>query len=335
MKYSVVLSLVATCAYAQVGPSGIIDPSGRNIQFSHAFADNVAVIGPSGIVSADGNNVQLTPGQADLHNARRKRSPQLLGPSGYISADGQLRQFKTGGVEVLLDGPSGIVLGDGQLIQKRSKRSPQLLGPSGYISEDGQQVQFATGGVEVLLDGPSGIVLGDGQLLQKRGKRSTFGMIHGAQVGAGQLMTPAGVPHLFALGTKVAAAGPSGVVLTDGQNIQYSRKKRSAFGIHHGAQIGAAQFMTPAGVPHLLNDGTKVASAGPSGIVLTNGQNIQYPARKKRSAAFGIHHGAQIGAAQFMTPAGVPHLLNDGTKVASAGPSGIVLTNGQNIQYPA
>jgi len=282
MKYSVVLSLVATCAYAQVGPSGIIDPSGRNIQFSHAFADNVAVIGPSGIVSADGNNVQLTPGQADLHNARRKRSPQLLGPSGYIS-------------------------------------------------EDGQQVQFATGGVDVLLDGPSGLVFGDGQLLQKRGKRSTFGMIHGAQVGAGQLMTPAGVPHLFNLGAKVAAAGPSGVVLTDGQNIQYTRKKRSTFGMIHGAQVGAGQLMTPAGVPHLFALGTKVAAAGPSGVVLTDGQNIQY-SRKKRST-FGMIHGAQVGAGQLMTPAGVPHLFNLGAKVAAAGPSGVVLTDGQNIQY--
>jgi len=187
-------------------------------------------------------------------------------------------------------------------------------------------------GAKVAAAGPSGVVLTDGQNIQyTRKKRSTFGMIHGAQVGAGQLMTPAGVPHLFNLGAKVAAAGPSGVVLTDGQNIQYTRKKRSTFGMIHGAQVGAGQLMTPAGVPHLFALGTKVAAAGPSGVVLTDGQNIQY-ARKKRST-FGMIHGAQVGAGQLMTPAGVPHLFNLGAKVAAAGPSGVVLTDGQNIQY--
>merc|ERR1719259_1616565 len=49
MKYLVVLSVVAACAYAQVGHSGIISPDGKNTQFSHDFAAGIAVVGPSGL----------------------------------------------------------------------------------------------------------------------------------------------------------------------------------------------------------------------------------------------------------------------------------------------
>merc|ERR1719259_637365 len=247
MKYLVVLSVVAACAYAQVGHSGIISPDGKNTQFSHDFAAGIAVTGPSGIVSTAGNR-QLSAGEATLHNGRKKRPPQ------------------------------------------------HLVGPSGAVTADGQLVQFTTGGTQVLLDGPSGIVFDDGQLVQKRAKRSTFGITSLAQVGAAQAMLPNGTPVHFAPGAEVAAAGPSGIVLTDGRNIQYSRKKRSTFGIIHGAQVGAAQAMLPNGTPVHFAPGAEVAAAGPSGIVLTDGRNIQY-SRKKRST------------------------------------SGIVLTDGRNIQY--
>ena len=63
---------VALCflaiANGQVKPSGIIDPSGKNVQLrSDDFANNIAVSGPSGIVTKDGRNLQLTAAQAALN----------------------------------------------------------------------------------------------------------------------------------------------------------------------------------------------------------------------------------------------------------------------------
>jgi len=44
----------------------------------------------------------------------------VLGDSGLITADGQQFQFKEGGVQILLDGPSGLLLSDGTQIQKKA-----------------------------------------------------------------------------------------------------------------------------------------------------------------------------------------------------------------------
>merc|ERR1719259_84693 len=67
MKYLVVLSVVAACAYAQVGHSGIISPDGKNTQFSHDFAAGIAVVGPSGIASTAGNRqLSTTAGRRGL-----------------------------------------------------------------------------------------------------------------------------------------------------------------------------------------------------------------------------------------------------------------------------
>merc|ERR1719259_1131596 len=135
MKYLVVLSVVAACAYAQVGHSGIISPDGKNTQFSHDFAAGIAVVGPSGIVSTAGNR-QLSAGEATLHNDRKKRSPQV-GASGIVSPDGKNTQFShdfAAGIAVV--GPSGIVsaagnrqlsAGEATLHNGRKKRSPQHL----------------------------------------------------------------------------------------------------------------------------------------------------------------------------------------------------------------
>merc|ERR1719423_453265 len=110
----------------------------------------------------------------------------VIGESGAVLEDGTQVQFTEGGVKPLVEGPSGIIWSNGQVTQKRSKREAQhLVGESGAVLEDGQQVQFTEGGVVPLVEGPDGT---------------------GVQL-------PAGV--------FVASSGPSGVVLTNGQNIQF------------------------------------------------------------------------------------------------------------------
>merc|ERR1719259_872892 len=74
MKYLVVLSVVAACAHAQVGHSGIISPDGKNTQFTHEFAAGIAVIGPSGIVSTAGNR-QLSAARQLCTTAGRRGLP--------------------------------------------------------------------------------------------------------------------------------------------------------------------------------------------------------------------------------------------------------------------
>merc|ERR1719430_2461681 len=115
---------------AVVGPSGIVNFDGVNVQFDAPGAPTVLLDGPSGQVMSDGTLIQKVV----------KRSLPLVGPSGMILEDGTQVQFKEAGVTVLLDGPSGLVMSDGTLVQKRAKRS--LIGPSGMLRADGTQVQF-------------------------------------------------------------------------------------------------------------------------------------------------------------------------------------------------
>lgn len=223
---------------AQVGPSGIVAPSG-NVQFTHDFANNILLIGPSGIVTRDGRNLQLTADQASFYSASVPVAPTVpvapavpvaqyasmyagnavVGPSGIVRADGKNYQFSQDFANnIVLVGPSGIVTRDGKNKQFRKKRST-LIGSSGLILPNGQQVQFTEGGVSILLDGPSGLILSNGQLVQKRAKRAA--RYPEAIVGPSGIITPDGQIIQLEPGVSVVNHGPSGAVLSNGRSIQY------------------------------------------------------------------------------------------------------------------
>merc|ERR1711915_755524 len=96
-----------------VGPSGILYPDGRFVQFTTEQVANAVAFGPSGIVQSNGVNTQ--------HNLRRKRSVtsdgDVVGPSAVVFSNGQVVQFSKPGVTIASRGPSGAVLSDGTNVQ--------------------------------------------------------------------------------------------------------------------------------------------------------------------------------------------------------------------------
>lgn len=278
------ICLLAVSVSAQVGPSGIVSPDGKNIQFTHDFADSVVLTGPSGIVTKDGNNLQLTAGQASL-NAATPPAPQPVaqyvtyranvGPSGIVYPDGELVQFSQAVADnIVLVGPAGIVTKDGQNIQLRAKRSAAgfvlpkgNIGYSGILRADGTYDLFSHDfAFDIVSLGPSGIVTKSGKNIQltddlRRVKRSLVGpsgmiLDDGTQV---QFKTP------FA---EIALEGPSGIILTDGTLVQ-KRAKR--------ALVGPSGAILPDGTPVQFSAGASPVVSGPSGIVFNNGENIQFP----------------------------------------------------------
>merc|ERR1712128_141256 len=191
MKILAAICFLAIGASAQVGPSGIVSPDGRNVQFTHAQAHNIAVVGPSGIVTKDGKNIQLTHGQATLNAAiptpfapSVPLPPTLagvVGASGIVHPAGNIQFTREQAENIVLIGPSGMLLADGTPVQLtqaegqlRAKLTPEqysraiVVGPSGVVTLDGRNIQFAApAAATVLLDGPSGTVMSDGTLVQK------------------------------------------------------------------------------------------------------------------------------------------------------------------------
>merc|ERR1712055_121487 len=333
MKVLVAICFLAISARAQVGPSGIVNPDGTLIQFTQEQADNIAVIGPSGIVTKDGSNMQLPSGQ-DYFTAANIPTPVakpkaplptspllagLTGPSGIVSEKGNTQFTREFADNIAVAGPSGVVTKDGRNIQFRTKRSAHMIGASGMILADGTPVQLVKGGegVYIVNEGPSGIILSDGTLVQKRAKRSAH------SIGASGIILADGTTVQLIKsgeGVYIVNEGPSGIILSDGTLVQ-KRAKRSASYDH---LVGASGIVTGKGEVFQLPAGVTVASAGPSGAVLSNGENIQL--RSKRSADH------LVGASGIITSKGQLIQLPAGVTIVSAGPSGIVLSNGQNIQ---
>ncbi|KAK8734081.1 hypothetical protein OTU49_006006 [Cherax quadricarinatus] len=125
MKVLVIICALAVCVNAQVGSSGIVSPDGKNVQFSHDFANSIVLVGPSGIVSANGENLQFTAGQAGLNAGNLPVNPypytlykRIVGPSGIVHPTGRNIQFTQAQADNhVLVGPSGIVSRDGKNIQ--------------------------------------------------------------------------------------------------------------------------------------------------------------------------------------------------------------------------
>ncbi|XP_045114907.1 cuticle protein CP1243-like [Portunus trituberculatus] len=93
--------------------TGIVMPDGKNVQFTPDQSANVAVVGPSGVVNFDGKNVQLND---EGLPSRKKRSKPVIGDSGYITANGRQVQLPHG-VTILIAGDTGLVLSNGQAVQ--------------------------------------------------------------------------------------------------------------------------------------------------------------------------------------------------------------------------
>ncbi|XP_066973523.1 uncharacterized protein [Macrobrachium rosenbergii] len=247
------ICVLAIGVNAQVGPSGIVSPDGVNTQFTHEFAHDIAVVGPSGIVTNSGANRQLTHGEATLHVglpvapapvpvAHFVHHRGVIGHSGIVRPDGNNVQFSHGQAHnIVLVGPSGIVTRDGSNIQltddlqfaHRAKRSSGFvsangnIGHSGILRADGSTDLFSHDlAHDILLIGPSGVVTKSGRNLQltddlrvanPRSKRS----LEGALVGPSGIITASGQLIQLPSGTSIVHAGPSGVVLSNGMNIQF------------------------------------------------------------------------------------------------------------------
>merc|ERR1711962_261402 len=256
------ICLLAVGASAQVGPSGIVSPDGKNVQFTHDQANNIAVAGPSGIVTKDGKNIQLTHGQATLNAAipapvAPLASPLpptlagLVGASGIVHKSGNTQFTREQAEDILLIGPSGILWSNGQLTQKRAKRS--LIGPSGML-HNGVPVQFSHAEGQLrskltpdqytraIVVGPSGAVALDGKNIQ--------------------FAAPAAPTVLL--------EGPSGTVMSDGTLIQ-KRAKRSLIGpsgmIHNGAPVQFSHAEGQLRSKLTPDQYTRAIVVGPSGAV--------------------------------------------------------------------
>lgn len=242
-SFQAAIFLLAFGVNANVGPSGIVSKDGKNIQFSHEFANSIAVMGPSGIVSLTGKNLQLTPDQISLggpqHIGTFVAQRGLIGDSGIVRFDGKNTQFTQSQVDnFILKGPSGIVTKDGKNIQftsdlqfaNRKKRSVGFVsragnvGTSGILRVDGTTDLFDFDTAHnIVLIGPSGIVTRDGKNLQLTSDLHIVGRHKRSLplVGPSGMILEDGTPVQFkAAGTTILLDGPSGLVLSDGTLVQ-------------------------------------------------------------------------------------------------------------------
>nr|AKB91762.1 cuticle proprotein [Portunus trituberculatus] len=233
MKLLVALCVMAVGVSAQYGESGVVYPDGTLKQFTREEADNIHAIGESGVIFKDGKHLQFNMDFATLHN--------------NLPAPERPEQVTFGPY-----GYHGIIKPDGNNVQFTHDQHMNvvLVGPSGAITADGKNLQFGQEGLplplrrkrEISLQGPSGVQFDDGQLR-----------------------------HL-PVGVTVVLVGPSGATLSNGNHVQF-RKKRAA---PSTAVIDESGIITPSGRPIHLPLGTYVVNHGPSGILLNTGESIQF-----------------------------------------------------------
>ncbi|XP_071526551.1 uncharacterized protein [Panulirus ornatus] len=288
MKILAAICVLAVGVSAQVGDSGIVRPDGVNTQFTREFADDIVLAGPSGIVTKSGKNLQLT---EDLYFVpRAKRSAGVvfrkgnIGTAGILRADGSTQLFSHDlAHDILLIGPGGIVTKSGRNLQltddltfvPRAKRSTSLIsekgniGTSGILRADGTTDLFGHDlAHDILLIGPAGIVTKSGRNLQlTEDLRLVNPRFRRSLTGPSGMITDSGHQIQFKKPfATILLEGPSGYIMSDGTLVQ-KRAKRHL--------VGESGIITNAGRQIQLERGVFVVHAGPSGIVLSNGKNIQ------------------------------------------------------------
>ncbi|XP_037797698.1 uncharacterized protein LOC119592877 [Penaeus monodon] len=370
---SAAICVFAVGVSAQVGPAGIVSPDGVNTQFSHDFAHDIVLVGPAGIVTKSGANRQLTHGEATLHVATAAAPfpvAQLVshrgvvGHSGIVRLDGKNVQFTQAQAgNIVMVGPSGIVTKDGSNIQltddlhfvQKRDLSGHLVGASGIVTSDGQLIQFEPG-VFVASAGPSGVVLSNGKNIQLNLSKinmkvlaaiCVFAVGVSAQVGPAGIVSPDGVNTQFShdFAHDIVLVGPAGIVTKSGANRQLTHGEATlhvatapaplpvAQLVSHRGVVGHSGIVRPDGknVQFTHDQAGNIVLVGPSGIVTKDGSNIQLTDDlhfvQKRDT-----YGHLVGASGIVTKDGQLIQFEPGVFVASAGPSGVVLSNGKNIQ---
>ncbi|XP_037798093.1 cuticle protein CP1158-like [Penaeus monodon] len=190
MKFLVVVAAVVACAGARSINAGWVLPAGN--------------IGSSGILRKDGST--------DLFSHEFAHSIISIGPSGIIVKNGP---------PVQLDADLRMV--------GRSKRSTAGLvnnagniGRSGIVRKDGTIEQFGHNlAHDIAYFGPSGIILKNGPPIHLDENLNTMGRTKRHIVGDVGMITDWGQIIQFREPfTTIVHEGPSGIVLSDGQNIQ-------------------------------------------------------------------------------------------------------------------
>jgi len=358
MKILAAICLLAVGASAQVGPSGIISPDGKNVQFTHDQANNIAVVGPSGIVTKDGKNLQLTHGQATLNAAIPTPAvpsvplpPTLagvVGPSGIVHPTGNTQFTREQAENIVLIGPSGIVTKDGRNIQLRSRRS--LIGPSGmfwngvpiqFSHAEGQQRAKLTPDQysRAVVVGPSGAVALDGNNIQFAAPAAPTVLLDGP---SGTVMSDGTLVQKRA---KRALIGPSGMLLADGTPVQFSQAEGQLRAKLTPEQYSRAIVVGPSGAVAL--DGNNIqfdapAAAtvlldGPSGTVMSDGTLVQKRAKRSLIGPSGMIRadGTPVQFTQAEGEVRATLTAEQNARAVVVGPSGIVNVDGMNTQFDA
>ncbi|XP_050691354.1 uncharacterized protein LOC126982998 [Eriocheir sinensis] len=253
---------------AITGPSGFITPTS---QLFHLPAGvTVAIMGDTGALLSDGTAIQFFESRLLQRSGSRrgtrclyKRGGGIVPHSSGSSHSGVLLNLTSATMKFLVVmcllaaganaqfGKHGIIMPDGNNVQFTHEQSENILliGPSGAITADGKHVQLDRDGLprtkrEVALKGPSGVLFTDGQ------KR-----------------------HLPP-GVEIVLLTESGAVLSNGNNVQF-RKKRSS-GPLIDAITGPSGFITPTSQLFHLPAGVTVAIMGDTGALLSDGTAIQF-----------------------------------------------------------
>jgi len=312
-----------------IGASGAVLRDGTQILFKKPGM--TAVAGPSAVLFSDGTSHQFA--------ARKKRAinefGDNIGESGAVLRDGTQIQYKEPGVTALA-APSAVLFSDGQSHQfgGRKKRAVNQygddIGESAAILRDGKVILFQGAGVTALA-GPSAVRFSDGQVHQFSSRRKRSVNEYGDIIGDSGALLRDGKSVVFKEHGVTALAGPSAVLFSDGQSHQFaSRKKRSLN--KFGDLIGDSGALLRDGKAVVFKGhGVKVASVADSGIVFTDGTSHQFAARKKRSVN---EHGDIIGDSGALLADGQSIVFTEpGVTVVARGPSGVLFSNGQSVQF--
>ncbi|XP_047501518.1 cuticle protein CP1158-like [Penaeus chinensis] len=165
---------------------------------------------------------------------------------------------------------------------------PGNIGTSGILRKDGSTDLFSHDFAhDIVAIGPSGIVLKNGPPVQLdadlkmvgRSKRSSGAgyVLPAGNLGYSGIVRKDGTVDLFDFAHDIAEIGPSGIVLKNGQPIQLDADLRIV-GRSKRHVIGDTGMITDWGqIIQFREPFTTIVHEGPSGIVLSDGQNIQKP----------------------------------------------------------